>query len=214
MKDQFQSTEILRIRLPAFISKATGLFITDGTDACTISVRKPDGSSATYDALSTPAVAWDSVVKMWTLDIPVLDYLQGEWKVYAVSDAADTLPRWSLYDWGDYVDDISTTKTDVAAVSTKLGTPAGVSVVADIAAVEGSLAADIAAVESSLGGDIAGLVSSMADLSDQAFGRWKIQGSQLILYRESDEETPWRAYDLYDDAGTASGVRVFERRPA
>jgi hypothetical protein len=44
-------------------------------------------------------------------------------------------------------------------------------------------------------------------------GKWKIQGTQLLLY-EADGTTVLQAFDLKDDAGNPSSARIFERDPA
>ena len=102
MKDQFQSIEVLCVRLPPFMDSATGSYIVGGTDVCTLTVKSP-GSTVT-----TPTATWDPDVQLWVYDIPLLDYEQGEWRIKAVSDAANALPQWRVYTWGDYVDTLET----------------------------------------------------------------------------------------------------------
>ena len=46
-----------------------------------------------------------------------------------------------------------------------------------------------------------------------AIGRWKIVGTQLLLY-EDDGVTVFKTYDLKDADGNPSATRVFERDPA
>ncbi len=78
----------------------------------------------------------------------------------------------------------STASSTITAVNTKLGTPSGASISEDI-----------------------------LDLLDEAFGKWLVQGTQLILFRQDDLINPWKTFDLYDDSGSPSGARIFERRP-
>lgn len=54
--------------------------------------------------------------------------------------------------------------------------------------------------------------SNSDDLRKIAVGRWKIQGTQLILY-ELDGTTPYKAFDLKDDAGQPTSQRIYERVP-
>ena len=101
MKNQFQATEALQVRLPPFINRLTGEYVTGGTDTCTLTIKKPGG------ALVTPTASWDSDAKLWYYDVSIVDYLPGEWRVYAVSNAADTLPQWRVVTWGDYVEQLA-----------------------------------------------------------------------------------------------------------
>jgi hypothetical protein len=67
-----------------------------------------------------------------------------------------------------------------------------------------------------------GLVTSvdLGDIADKidtleavAIGRWRVVGTQLILY-QLDGTTPLATFDLFDDSGDPSGTRIFERVPA
>ncbi len=110
---------------------------------------------------------------------------------------------------------------DIAAIQTKLGTPAGASVSADIADIASGLdltpvtdaIADVSSDLAAVKAVVDGTGADVQDLLDEAFGRWKVQGSQIILYRASAVNTPWKTFDLLDDSGSPSGVRVFERVP-
>ncbi len=93
---------------------------------------------------------------------------------------------------------IASLATAITNLSTKVGTPAGASVSIDVAALK-------TAVDSH--------TADLADLLDHAFGRWKVSGTQLLLYRASDNDEVWKAFDLFDESGSASGVRVFDRIP-
>ncbi len=129
--------------------------------------------------------------------------------------------------------DADTVITSVTSVSTKLGTPAGASVSADIAAVQtklgtptgASVSADIASVSS----DVSSVTTDVADVkSDTSLlpaampkidvlyqievGRWKVQGTQLLIY-DADNTTVLFAFNLKDDTGEASATKVFERVP-
>lgn len=216
MKGQFQSTETLRIRLSPFIDKTTGNYIIAGTDVCTLTIVRPNGALYTG---STVTATWDSLAKIWYYDISTGSFEAGEWRVYAVTNDANGLPKWAVYYWGDYVDTIAT----ITTVNTRIGSPVGASISADIANVDSDLAAVNtrigAPVGASISADIAAVkadaVSILADLSDLyqlAAGRWRVQGTQLIVYGP-DDVTPLLVFDLKDDAGVPSGTRVFERVP-
>lgn len=118
---------------------------------------------------------------------------------------------------------LSTANTNISAIDTKLGTPVGVSVSADIAAVStklgspagASVSADVAAVKSDTASTLT-QVNASADILETleliGAGRWKIQGTQLIVY-DSDGVTPLLTFNLKDDLGNPSNTRIFERVP-
>jgi hypothetical protein len=58
----------------------------------------------------------------------------------------------------------------------------------------------------------ASLISSMTLLLQAAFGRWKIIGTQLVLY-DVDNVTPIKTFDLKDAGGAPSSTSIFERDP-
>lgn len=122
MKDQFQSTETLRLRFLPFVNKLTGEYIV-GSDTCTLTIKKPDNTTTSVGA------TFDSDVSMWYYDVSTGSYQQGEWRIKAVSNDTNALPQWKVYIWGDYVEDITTVKT-------RLGTPVAASISADIANVQ------------------------------------------------------------------------------
>lgn len=93
---------------------------------------------------------------------------------------------------------------DLSSISDKIGTPTGSSLSADIAAVKGDTASTLSQTSA--------IASDVNNLEKVALGRWKIEGSQLILY-EADGVTPFRTFNLLDDTGAPSGVRIFERVP-
>lgn len=93
---------------------------------------------------------------------------------------------------------------DIAAIMTRLGVPAGASVSADIAAVKVDTADTRTKVTT--------IQTDVAILKKIAIGRWKIQGTQLILY-ELDGTTPYKTFNLLDDTATPSNTRIFERVP-
>lgn len=118
----------------------------------------------------------------------------------------------------------TTLQTAATDLSTKLGTPAGASVSADIASLDSklgtpagaSVSVDVAAVKTDTASaltQIAAVAADVNNLEKVALGKWKIQGTQLILY-EADGTTPFRTFNLLDDAGAPSNTRIFERVPA
>lgn len=52
----------------------------------------------------------------------------------------------------------------------------------------------------------------MTDIRQATLGRWKIVGTQLLLY-EDDGTTVFRTFDLKDIAGVPSITQIFERDP-
>jgi hypothetical protein len=154
-KVQFQSSEVLKIRFPAFVNRTTNAVITG--DICTIVVRKPDNSTVSYSDITTPVVSFDSSLGIWTLNLTTGLFMQGEWLVKATSSDVNANPQVAALNWGDYVEDIT--------------------------------------------------ISAQV-----AFGRWKISGNQLVLYRP-DNTTVLKTFNLKDDTGAASMTRIFERVP-
>lgn len=241
MKQQFLSTESLRIRLTPFIDKVSGSYVVSGLDTVTLTIERPDGAVHTGGTVSA---VFDSVAKLWTFDISTGSFMQGEWRVFAQSNAANTLPKWAVLQWGDYVDSIQTTATTANTVNSKLGTPAGASIAADIATVNGAVSSVNTAVSgvntavsgvntavgnvntavgnvntklgtpagASVSADIASIKVDTTALFKIGTGRWKVQGTQLIFY-EQDDVTPFLVFNLLDDADLPSGIRVFQRVP-
>jgi hypothetical protein len=106
-KFQFQSTEDLLIRLPPFIKSTDGTYIYTG-DTCAVVVVKPGGTL--YGSAVT--MTRDANTGHWTGSIPLADHEHGVWLVKATSSGvAGALEQFREYAWGDYVDDITLTKT-------------------------------------------------------------------------------------------------------
>lgn len=105
-KTQYLASEPLRLLFFPFFDTVNSQYITDGSDVATCVVKKPN------DVLLSPAptLVFDSDVKFWVAEVAIGDYMQGDWMVKAVSDAADTLPQFRVFTWGDYVDYIETLK--------------------------------------------------------------------------------------------------------
>ena len=55
-------------------------------------------------------------------------------------------------------------------------------------------------------------VDDIVEARQAALGRWKIDGTQLIIY-EDDGVTPFQTFDLLDASGLPSISEVFERNP-
>lgn len=235
-KNQFQSTEILKIRIPAFVNKVTGDYIVSGLDTCTLEIRRPDGTALPG---GPHTATWDSNVHIWIKDVPTSSFVIGEWRVKATTSDANGLARWWIGNWGDYVDDITTNKN-------RIGTPVGASLSADVAAVKAETAltktdttsikaktdtlpaspaneVTVAAVQTDVGltktaalAAQAAAVATLADTTDLkkvALNRWKVIGTQLIIY-ENNGTSIFKTYDLKDSAGQPSATLVFERVPA
>lgn len=215
MKDQFQSTETLRIRLTPFVNKTSGDYVVTGLDVCTLTIKKPDG---TLYPGGPHLATWDSDVYMWIFDIAPASYQQGEWRVLATSNDVDSLRKWANYVWGDYVNDIATIPTintkigtpvssvsaDIASVQTKLGTPVGASVSADIASVQ--TAASAAQSSSAIAS------TNTTDMRKMQLNRWKVDNNQLTVY-ENDQSTVYKVFDLLDENQNPSSLRIYERVP-
>lgn len=56
------------------------------------------------------------------------------------------------------------------------------------------------------------LLQTTADLRTAAFGRWKVIGTQLLIY-EDNGITVLETFNLKDDEGLPSSTRIFERVP-
>lgn len=101
MKAQYIASESLRIVIPPFFNTADNTYITTG-DVVTLTIKKPD------DTLYTPAPTptRDADTDFWVAEIPVGQFLAGEWLIKAESDNPDALPQYRLLLWGDFVDDV------------------------------------------------------------------------------------------------------------
>jgi hypothetical protein len=104
MKDQFQSTEALKVRFPPFVNKSTGDEIL-GTDTCTVTYKKPDNSTGSLSA------TWDTDIQLWKLDIASGSYMQGEWLFKAVSSDTNGRTQRKSLQWGDYVGNLDVAVT-------------------------------------------------------------------------------------------------------
>lgn len=103
--------------------------------------------------------------------------------------------------YGAKLDTIDTTTSGlgsgITTINTKLGTPAGASVSADIAAVASSASAAAAA---------AAIIKKIQN------NRWKVVSNQLIIY-DDDKTTPYLTFNLFDDTGAPTMTKIFERVP-
>ena len=151
MKFQYTSTEVLRLAFPAFFDNIASNYVVSGVDTVQFTLRKPD---ATTEII---AASFDSDVKFWAAEVPILSFQEGVWLIKASSDAANTVPQFRALSWGDYVDDIG-------------------------------------------------------EARQAALGRWKIVGTQLIIY-EDDGTTPFKTFNLLDSGGLPSISSVLERSP-
>ncbi len=179
----------------------------------------------TPDVLSSGKIAAD--LKLWLTAAPASLSTNGFVK--------SILLRWLTDDAGGTPSALSTGNVpvpavDVSTVLTILGTPAGASVSADVAAVKSdtagiatlstkvgtpagaSVSADIAAVQSTTSG-LSASGPKIDTLHQIAVGRWKVEGTQLLLF-DSDNTTVLKTFDLLDDAGDPSNLRIFERVPS
>jgi len=60
---------------------------------------------------------------------------------------------------------------------------------------------------------LSAIAAKVNDLEAVALGRWEVTDNQLVLY-ELDGTTPLATFDLFDDSGSPSMTRIFERVPA
>lgn len=104
VKTQYASTEDLRLVFSPFFDVSIGAYVVGGVDTITLVVKKPNGTLLT----PAPTPVFDADTNFWVVDIPVVSYLQGGWLVKATSDAANTLPQYRAFTWGDYVSDLVT----------------------------------------------------------------------------------------------------------
>lgn len=151
MKSQYASTEVLTMSFPPFFVPVTPEYVIDGLDTVQFTVKKPD----TTTQIVVPT--FDSDVKFWKAEIPVLSFQEGLWLIRAESDVAGSYDQYRAVFWGDYVDDIG-------------------------------------------------------EIRQMALGRWRIVGSQLIIY-EDDKVTPFKTFDLLDAEGLPNINQAFERNP-
>lgn len=149
MKYQYASTEVLKLSFPPFF--VTSGYITDGLDTVQLTIKKPD----TTTQVVVPS--FDSDVKFWKAEIPLVSFQEGLWLIKAESNVVGAYEQYRVLSWGDYVDDIG-------------------------------------------------------EIRQSALGRWRIVGTQLIIY-EDDKVTPFKTFDLKDASGLPSVTQTFERVP-
>jgi len=101
-KSQFVSSEDLSITLSPFMLGDGS--VVPGTDTVIIVAKAPDTT------IINPAATYDASAGRWVASIPTVSFQEGEWLIYATSDAAGTFPQFSPLWWGDYVDDILETR--------------------------------------------------------------------------------------------------------
>jgi len=101
-KTQFVSSEPLRLVFFPFFDKVANEYVTAGTDTPTLVVKKPNGTLLT----PAPTLVFDSDTNFWVVEVATGSYMEGDWLVKATSDAANTLPQYRIFTWGDYVDEL------------------------------------------------------------------------------------------------------------
>jgi hypothetical protein len=212
MKDQFQSSEALKVRFPPFVNKTNGDEIL-GTDTCTVTYKKPDNSTGSLSA------TWDSDIQLWKLDIASGSYMQGEWLFKAVSSDTNGRTQRKSLQWGDYVSNLD------ALVSSRLATSGYAapdnSGIADIKAKTNNLPSNPASqtnLDAAVSSRLAASAYTAPANADIVIIRkmiangWKVQGTQLIVYDDNGTDI-YKVYDLKDDSGNPSSTRIFQRVP-
>lgn len=194
-KLQFTSTEVLQIIFPPFYNALTGDYYL-GTDTVSLTIKKPNGTLL----VGPPTPVYDTDVRLWVATVATGSFAAGQWMVRASSNGLSSLDQQVILTWGDYVEAIPT----ITTINTKVGTPAAASVSADIANLDTGIDTLLAAS--------ATLLSVTDALRKAAYGRWKITGTQLVIY-DDDGTTPLETFDLKDPSGTPSNTQIFERVP-
>ena len=223
----FDATENAVVEIPPFRDVSTGDVLTG--DTVTLVIKKPSGGSALTQASSGVTLASqdaDTHYRKLTL-AQVTIYDAGDWTIEAVSDDANAKPVSFTFKWGTGVaEKIRLTSADgVAALSALLGTPVGASIAADIAAaLAASLAAQTSADLANMAATAAGVQATTAATQATAAAataeivrkiqtnRYKIVGTTLVIY-DDNGTTPYKTFNLFDDVGTPSSTRIFERVP-
>jgi hypothetical protein len=119
-KDQFQSTENIEIRLPPFTSKSDGSEVSDEVDV-TLKITKPNGTTLS-DVTLTRASDVDANTGYWKYSLLVANYMEGTWLVKAISNGGTAaFNQRKVYNWGEYVDDITAAKTAAEAAEIAAG---------------------------------------------------------------------------------------------
>lgn len=101
-KTQYVATEPLLLKFTPFFDTVNNQYVTTGLDSVTLTIKKPD------DTLLTPAPTpvFDGDTFFWEATVAVGEFQAGDWLIKAESDAANTLPQFRIFTWGDYVDKI------------------------------------------------------------------------------------------------------------
>ena len=104
VKTQYAATEALRLAFFPFFDGSIGTYVVGGVDIITLVVKRPNGTLLT----PAPTPVFDADTNFWVVDVPVGDYMQGDWLVKATSDVPNTFPQYRAFTWGDYVSDLVT----------------------------------------------------------------------------------------------------------
>ena len=222
-KFQFQSTEDLLIRLPPFIKSTDGTYIYTG-DTCAVVVVKPGGTL--YGSAVT--MTRDANTGHWTGSIPLADHEHGVWLVKATSSGvAGALEQFREYAWGDYVDDITLTKTQATNAASSASSADGkcTTIAAVTSALptfpsdpadESLLEAAIAAINTKLGTPAgASIAEDLANIYAVSTGKWVIDAvlNQLILYKWTGGWVEFKRFDLFDKDGNPASSKIYSRVP-
>jgi hypothetical protein len=106
---------------------------------------------------------------------------------------------------------VNTLISSLGAINTKLGTPSGASMSADIgsaitAANSAATAAGSANTSASAAATAALIIRKIQT------NRWKVVGNQLVVF-DDDKTTPYLTCNLFDDTGAPTMTKIFERVP-
>ncbi len=214
-KTTFVPTEKLFVTLEPFIDPTTGSYIESG-DTVGADVVKPD--------LSTTTVSFtrNATSKVWTAEILVADYMQGRWEFRATSnDSSSPKPQYRVCWWGVGVEE------QIPAIKAKTDNlpsdPADESLI--IAAVDALAAVIGTPAQASVSADLAYMQVDVDFLRKMQANRMKIDpAAKQTTFYDDDGTTPLAVphtspardavFDTKDDAGAASGTKVYERVPA
>ncbi len=141
--------------------------------------------------------------------------VDGDWVYTATQaelnvDASEFAVKLHL---GGFKDAIQTAAIfDVADFQANLATAANLAtVLTDLAVMQG----DVTTILSDLGtllSSSASILTNTDNCVKAAYGRWKIIGTQLLLY-DIDNTTVIKTYNLKDAAGNPTNTSIFERMP-
>jgi hypothetical protein len=213
--NDFSSTANAAIVVPPF-RDSTGTILTSGV--VTVKVRSPAGvlvtqaGPGTTSGVTLSALDAEGASKVTIDNATCYEIGGGDYTVTATSTGAGAVPQTGAFRWGTGLAE------QLRLSYARMGAPVGASMSADLADVKNSadlanLAATNALAQATTAATEATAAAAAALIIRKVeTNRYKIVGTQLIIY-DDNGTTPFKTFNLFDDVGSPTSTRIFERVP-